>query len=80
MQVSDTSGPRRTYSQMGMDKLCDIVRTILNTLPDADETSVIDSLRARRMHVQPRCIPDAIMKVEILKRQLRRTTTVIRRV
>ena len=80
MPVSYASGPRTTYSQVGIDELCDIVRTVLNTLPDAGETLVIGSLRARGIHVQRRRIRDAIMKVDPLNRQLRKTTTVIRRV
>ena len=56
MPVSNTSGPRTTYSQVSMDELCDIVRTVLNTLPDAGETLVIGSLRARGIHVQRRRI------------------------
>ena len=80
MLVSPITGPRISYSNITYEELCDVLRTILDTLPDVGEKIVTGALRARGIYVQRRRIRDAIMEVDPVNRALRRTISVVRRV
>ena len=77
MNISETSGPRLTYTNISNEDLCSEVRNILIILPEAGET--IGALRSRSIHVQQRRAREAINAVDPISRALRRTVTIIRR-
>ena len=79
MNISETSGPRLTYTNISNEDLCSEVRNILIILPEAEETVIIGALRSRSIHVQRRRVREAINAVDPVSRALRRTVTVIRR-
>ena len=79
MEVSPGIGPRTVYSDISHDELCNVVSSILNILPDAGETMVIGSLRARGIFVQRNRIRSAIIEVDPVNRALRRTVSIVRR-
>ena len=78
--VADANGPRKTYSDISQDQLCEVVRGVLNTLPNAGETYIIGACRSRGIHVQRWRIRDAIKVVDPVSRALRRTVSIVRRV
>ena len=79
MNISETSGPRLTYTNISNEDLCSEVRNILIILPEAEETIIIGALRSRSIHVQRRRVREAINAVDPVSRALRRTVTIIRR-
>ena len=79
MELSPSTGPRVVYSEISHDELCNVIRSILNILPDAGETMVIGSLRGRGIFVQRNRIRSAIIEVDPVNRALRRTVSIIRR-
>ena len=79
MELSDVIGPRNTFSTISFQELCDTIKTVLDTLPDAGETFIIGSLRSRGIFVQRRRVREAIAEVDPINRALRRTFAVIRR-
>ena len=79
MNISETSGPRLTYTNISNEDLCSEVRNILIILPEAEETVIIGALRSRSIHVQRRRVREAINAVDPVSRALRRTVTIVRR-
>ena len=81
MELSPSTGPRVVYSEISHDELCNVIRSILNILPDAGETMVLGSLRGRGIFVfvQRNRIRSAIIEVDPVNRALRRTVSIIRR-
>ena len=79
MPTSSRSGPRSTYSNISEDNLCQVIREILNILPNAGESYVLGACRARGIHVQRRRLRDAINIVDPVSRALRRTVSIVRR-
>ena len=79
MNISETSGPRLTYTNISNEDLCSEVRNILIILPEAEETIIIGALRSRSIHVQRRRVREAINAVDPVSRALRRTVTIVRR-
>ena len=80
MTISDSSGPRKTYTEISSNDLNTVVKEILDILPDAGETCVIGALRKRSIHVQRHRIRAAIEEVDPVSRSLRRTISIVRRV
>lgn len=78
MSTSIRSGPRSTYSNISEDNLCQLIREILNILPNAGESYVLGACRARGIHVQRRRLRDAINIVDPVSRALRRTVSIVR--
>ena len=76
MNISETFGPRLTYTNISNEDLCSEVRNILVILPEAGETIIIGALRSRSIHVHVR---EAINVVDPVSRALRRTVTIVRR-
>ena len=79
MNISETSGPRLTYTNISNEDLCSEVRNILFILPEAVEAIIIRALRSTLIHVQQRRVREAINAVDPVSRALRRTVTIIRR-
>ena len=79
MNISETSGPRLTYTNISNEDLCSEVRNILFILPEAVEAIIIRALRSTLIHVLQRRVREAINAVDPVSRALRRTVTVIRR-
>ncbi len=79
-QVANRVGPRNTYTEISEEQLCNAVRDILGTIPDAGETYVIGALRSRGIHIQRWRVRNAIQTVDPISRALRRTFAVVRRV
>ena len=79
MNISETSGPRLTYTNISNEDLCSEVRNILIILPEAGETVIIGALRSRSIHVQRRRVREAINAVDLVNRAVRRTVTIVRR-
>ena len=79
-QVANRVGPRNTYTEISEEQLCNAVRDILGTIPDAGETYVIGALRSRGIHIQRWRVHNAIQTVDPISRALRRTFAVVRRV
>lgn len=79
MAVSNTTGPRITYSDISDARLCEIIGEVLQVMPNAGETYVIGSLRSRGMCVQRWRIREAIFTVDPGSRALRRCQAVVRR-
>jgi len=79
MAVSNTTGPRITYSDISDARLCEIVGEVLQVMPNAGETYVIGSLRSRGICVQRWRIREAIFTVDPVSRALRRCQAVVRR-
>ena len=50
MIVNSSSGPRRSYSEINNDHLCQQVSNIVRILPNAGETFVLGALRQRGIH------------------------------
>ena len=80
MELSSQRGQRNTYTAISFDDLCATVRAVLGTLPDAGESLVIGSLRARGIFVQRHRVRDAINEVDPVSRAMRRTFAIVRRV
>ena len=80
MNISETSGPRLTYTNISNEDLCSEVRNILIILPEAGETIIIGAVRSRSIYVQRRRVRDAINAVDPASRALRRTVTIVRRI
>ena len=79
MNISETSGPILTYTNISNEDLCSEVKNILIILPEAGENIIIGALRSRSIHVQRRRVREAINAVDPVSRTLRRTVTIIRR-
>ena len=79
MNISETSGPRLTYTNISNEDLCSEVRNILIILPEVGETIIIGALRSTSIHVQRRRVREAINAVDPVSRALRRTVTIVRR-
>ena len=79
MNISETFGPRLTYTNISNEDLCSEVRNILIILPEVEETVIIGALRSRSIHVQRRRVREAINAVDPVSRALRRTVTIVRR-
>ena len=79
MNISETSGPRLTYTNISNEDLCSEVRNILIILPEAGETVIIGALRSRSIHVQRRRVREAVNAVDLVNRAVRRTVTIVRR-
>ena len=80
MTVNSTRGPRRSYSNINTDQLCQQVSHILQILPNAGETFVLGALRQRGVHIQRYRVREAIRLVDPLSRAMRRSVAVLRRV
>eukprot|EP00794_Sanderia_malayensis_P014537 gene14537-16040_t len=80
MTISGKSGPRQTYSEISQEALCQIIKGVLEILPNAGETYVIGACNSRGIFVQRQRIRDAIKVVDPVSRALRRTVSIMRRV
>ena len=80
LPVSGTNGPRSTYTDISQSDLCNIVREVLQILPNAGETFVQGALRQRNIHVQRWRVRNAIQVVDPLSRAMRRSVAILRRV
>ena len=80
LPVSDSRGPRSTYSNISQTDLCNVVREVLQILPNAGETFVLGALRQRGIIIQRWRVRDAICHVDPLTRAMRRSVAIIRRV
>lgn len=80
LSVAVTRGPRSTYTEITQNNLCDVVREVLQILPNAGETFVLGALRQREIHVQRWRVREAIRAVDPLSRAMRRSVAVLRRV
>ena len=72
-------GPRTTYTNFSENDLCNIVRDVLEILPNAGEIFVLGALRQRGIHVQRWRVCDAIHHVDPLTRAMRRSVAILRR-
>ncbi len=79
MSTSSRSGHRCTYTNISDDGLCEVIREILNILPNAGESYLVGACRSRGIHVQRRRLRDAINVVDPVSRALRRTVSIVRR-
>lgn len=79
LSVAQTAGPRNTFSDISFEELCEVVREILQLVPNVGETYVIGALRSRGIYVQRWRIRDAINAVDPISRALRRRRAVVRR-
>ena len=70
----------RVQGTLSDDDLCNVVREVLQNMPDAGETYIIGAIRSRGMIVQRWRIRQAIQTVDPISRALRRTFAVVRRV
>ena len=80
LPVSGTNGPRNTYTNISQSDLCNIVREVLQILPNAGETFVQGALRQRNIHVQRWRVKNTIQLVDPLSRAMRRSVAILRRV
>ena len=80
LPVSSTNGPRNTYTNISQSDLCNIVREVLQILPNAGETFVQGALRQRNIHVQRWRVRNTIQLVGPLSRAMRRSVAILRRV
>jgi hypothetical protein len=80
LPVSNTSGPRNTFTEITHTDLCNVVREVLQILPNAGETFVLGALRQRNIHIQRWKVRNAICSVDPLSRALRRSVAILRRV
>jgi len=80
LTVSSTRGPRSTYTDITQNDLCNIIREVLQILPNAGETFILGALRQRDVRVQRRRVREAIFTVDPLSRAMRRSVAVLRRV
>ena len=79
-QVANIVGPRNIYTDISEEELCNAVREILSTMPDAGETYITGALRSQAIHVQRWRVRNAIQIVDPISRALRRTFAVVRRI
>jgi hypothetical protein len=79
LAVSDTRGPRTTYTNISQSDLCNVVRDVLGILPNAGETFVLGALRQRGIHIQRWRVCDAICHVDPLTLAMRHSVAIIRR-
>ena len=77
LSVSDTVGPRRTYTDISDEELQRIIRDVLQVLPNTGETYIISACRQRNIHVQRQRLRDAIKVVDPVGRALRRSIRII---
>ncbi len=80
LPVSNTSGPRNTFTEISHTDLCNVVREVLQILPNAGETFVLGALRQRNIHIQRWKVRNAIYSVDPLSRAMRRSVAILRRV
>ena len=78
--IANRAGPRNTFCNVTDDDLCNVVREVLQNMPDAGETYIIGAIRSRGMIVQRWRIRQAIQTVDPISRALRRTFALVRRV
>ena len=78
--TSDRTGSPSTYKTISDERLCSVVREVLEILSDADETYIIGACRQHNIFVQRQRISNAINTVNPVSRALRRSICVIRRV
>ena len=78
--IANRAGPRNTFCNVTDDDLCNVVREVLQNMPDAGETYIIGARRSRGMIVQRWRIRQAIQTVDPISRALRRTFALVRRV
>jgi len=64
LPISSGVGPRSTYSDISEEQLCNVLREILQLMPDAGETYVIGAIRSRRINVQRWSVRQAIQTVD----------------
>ena len=79
MSIANTRGPRNTYSDVTEEQLCQVVREILQAMPDAGETYVIGALRSRGLTLQRWRVRQVIRIVDPISRAIRRTHSIVRR-
>jgi len=80
LEICNTRGPRSTYTNINNEILNNVIREILDILPDAGETIVIGALRTRGIHVQRARIRQSIMEVDPIGRLSRRSIAIVRRI
>ena len=73
-------GSRSTHTTISDERLCSVVREVLEILPDAGETYIIEACRQCSISVQRQCIRDAIKTVDPVSGALRRSICITRRV
>ncbi len=78
--VSAPAGPRQTYTDISQGDLCQVIKEILQVLPNAGETYLIGACSSRGIFVQRQRIREAINIVDPISRALRRTVSIVRRV
>ena len=66
LPVSNTIGQRDTYTEISQTDLCDVVREVLQVLPNAGETFVLGALRQRNIRIQRWKVRNAIRTVDPL--------------
>ena len=79
LPVTNTEGPRESYSNISHEELCEHIRDVLGMVPNGGETIVIGALRSRGLRVQRWRVRNAIQIVDPISRALRRTFCVARR-
>jgi hypothetical protein len=80
LPVSNTSGPRNTFTEISHTELCNVVREVLQILPNAGETIVLGALRQRNIHIQRWKVRNAICSVDPLSCAMRRSVAILRHV
>ena len=80
LPVSNTIGQRDTYTEISQTDLCDVVREVLQVLPNAGETFVLAALRQRNIRIQRWKVRNAIRTVDPLSHAMRRSVAILRRV
>ena len=80
LPVSGTNGPRNTYTNISQSDLCNIVREVLQFLPNAGETFKQGASRQRNIHVRRWRVRNTIQLVDPLSCALRRSVAILCRV
>ena len=79
LNVSKRTGPRSTYTEIMQADLEQIVKDVLQILPNAGESYIIGACRQRGINVQRQRIRDAINAIDPVSRALHRSISIIRR-
>eukprot|EP00794_Sanderia_malayensis_P010335 gene10335-11410_t len=79
LPVSERKGPRKTYTEISDRDLANVVREVLDVMPEVGESYVIGACRRRNINVQRERIREAISTVDPVGRALRRSMTILRR-
>ena len=77
--TSDRTRIPSTYAIILDERLCSVVREVLEILPDAVETYIIGACRQRNIFVQRQRITNAINTVDPVSRALRKSICIMRR-